>query len=97
MLLYAMWLLTPTLGALRNYAKYHTFTPELFIRTPILNVALYAGYRWLSMDPGAAVLLSTVSERWVLLGYKMGVSVYRDDFNVKRAKYIRKGHIPAVN
>jgi hypothetical protein len=95
MLIYFIWLGIPILGAARNYAKYHTFNPKLFIRTPVLNGGLYLICRSLDVDDSTAVLLSALTERWVLLTYKMGLSIYYDDFTMKKSKYILKGHIKA--
>ena len=95
MLIYFIWLGIPILGAARNYAKYHTFNPKLFMRTPVLNTGLYLLYRGMNLDTHSAVLIAALSERWVLLTYKMGLSIYYDDYTVKKAKYIAKGHIKA--
>ena len=95
MLIYFIWLGIPILGAARNYAKYHTFSPKLFIRTPLLNGGLFLLCRGFNIDGSTAVLVSAISERWVLLTYKMGLSIYYDDYIMKKAKYISKGHIKA--
>jgi hypothetical protein len=89
MSLFLVWSVIPILGALRNYAKYHVINPVLFIRTPVLTGVLYlAVSRYTSGT--TAVLLSALSERWVMLFYKMGLSVYNNDYIVKKNKYIDK-------
>jgi hypothetical protein len=91
---YALWFVTPVLGALRNYAKYRTFNPVLFVRTPVLSGLLYVAVVHAEVLPDStAILVAAISERWVLLAYKMSLSFYYDDFRVKKAKYILKGHI----
>ena len=84
--MFYIWMVTPVLGALRNYAKYHTFDPILFIRTPLLCGLIY------NMGISNIYMVST-AERWVLLGYKTLRSFYYDDYTKKKAKYIAKGHI----
>jgi len=89
MLLFLIWFITPVLGAMRNYAKYHTVNPTLFIRTPVLTVMLYT--LWNNYTSFACpVLLSAISERWVMLFYKMCVSWYKDDYHKKKDKYVAK-------
>ena len=89
MLIYFIWLLTPVLGAMRNYAKYHTVNHILFIRTPVLTILLYTLYYTCDIF-ASPVLMAAISERWVMLFYKMCVSWYKDDYNKKKMKYIAK-------
>lgn len=96
---YVLWFVTPVLGALRNYAKYRTFNPVLFVRTPVLSGVIYVVLSQSGQTGQTgqtvtnAILLAAISERWVLLAYKMSLSFYYDDFRLKKAKYILKGHI----
>ena len=86
MWLYFLWFVTPVLGALRNYAKYHTISPLLFVRTPVLTYSIYA-----TLPSGEhQILWALIGERWVMLGLKMGLSWYKDDYHKKKKKYKAK-------
>jgi len=86
---FSVCFITPILGALRNYSKYRTFDPVLFIRTPCITGCLYS----ICIYYNYPAYLSIIGERWLLLMYKTGVSLYKDDYTLKKAKYIAKGHI----
>ena len=75
---------TPLLGSFRNYVKYKQFKPLIFLRTPFLYFFLY-------------IILQTqniwkiiVLERWFMFLYKTGISLYRNDYQKKKTKYIHK-------
>lgn len=93
MLLY--YLVTPTLGCLRNYVKYKNINTQMFLRTPISYVCihwvclLYCGYSniWRTM----------MFERWFFFIYKTCLSLYRNDYLRNKEKYIKKYGITYSN
>jgi hypothetical protein len=88
---YFLWMVTPVLGALRNYAKYHTVSPLLFVRTPVLTYGIYAAISQVELPRGEnLVLWALIGERWAMLGLKMGLSWYKDDYHKKKDKYTAK-------
>ena len=79
-----LYLITPSIGLLRNYVKYKQIKYLLFIRTPLFYILLH-------------VLLQTqntwkvlIVERWVLLVYKTIISIYKNDYNRNKDKYQKK-------
>jgi len=77
-------LITPLLGSLRNFVKYKTFKPLIFIRTPVVYFFLF-------------LILQTnniwkviVLERWFWFIFKTLKSVYHRDYITKKEKYILK-------
>ena len=77
-------IVTPLLGASRNFVKYKQFKPLVFFRTPIIYCFLY-------------LILQTrniwkilVLERWLMFIYKTSISVYRNDYQLKKEKYKKK-------
>ena len=79
-----LFLITPFLGLFRNYVKYKQLNILLFIRTPILYFLLQ-------------ILLQTrniwkilILERWLLLFVKTLLSIYKNDYQNKKIKYIKK-------
>ena len=79
-----LYLTTPILGCIRNYVKYKQFKYFLFIRTPftyfILTLLFYKDNPW------KIIML----ERWFFFIYKICLSLYNDDYNKKKDKYIKK-------
>ena len=79
-----LFLITPLLGLFRNYVKYKQLNILLFIRTPIIYFLLQ-------------LLLQTrniwkilILERWLLLFVKTLLSIYKNDYQNKKDKYIQK-------
>ena len=77
-------LITPLLGLIRNYVKYKRLNILLFIRTPILYIFIQ-------------LILQTrniwkilILERWILLFVKTLISIYKNDYQNKKMKYIKK-------
>ena len=79
-----LYLITPFLGLLRNYIKYKQLKIFVFLRTPLLyifiNILFKTNTIWKTM----------VFERWFFLIYKSLLSLYNDDYNKKKEKYIKK-------
>lgn len=72
------------LGTLRNYIKYKRINILLFLRTPItyfmINLLFQNQNIWKTL----------IFERWFFFIYKSLLSLYNDDYNVKKQKYILK-------
>ena len=79
-----LYLITPLLGTLRNYVKYKQIKLLLFIRTPItyflINLIFQCNSIWKTL----------IYERWYFFIYKTFLSLYNDDYNKKKDKYIEK-------
>jgi acetate kinase len=79
-----LYLITPLLGTLRNYIKYKRIKILLFLRTPItyfmINLIFQNQNIWKTL----------MFERWFFFIYKSLLSLYNDDYNVKKQKYIKK-------
>ena len=79
-----LYLITPLLGTLRNYVKYKQIKLLLFIRTPItyflINLIFQCNSIWKTL----------IYERWYFFIYKTFLSLYNDDYNNKKVKYIKK-------
>lgn len=79
-----LYFITPLLGSLRNYVKYKKLNFLLFIRTPITYFFLSNLFRCNN------VWQTLIYERWFFFIYKTWISIYNDDYNTKRDKYIKK-------
>jgi len=79
-----LYLITPLLGTLRNYIKYKRLKILLFLRTPVtyfmINLLFQNQNIWKTL----------IFERWFFFIYKSLLSLYNDDYNVKKQKYIKK-------
>jgi hypothetical protein len=79
-----LYLVTPFFGCLRNYIKYKQLRALLFIRTPItyffINLLIGTNNIWKVL----------IYERWFFFIYKSCLSLYNDDYNKKKRKYIIK-------
>ena len=76
-----LYLVTPSLGTFRNYIKYKQINPLLFIRTPItylfINLIFQHHNVWKTL----------IYERWFFFIYKSLLSIYKDDYHIKKNKY----------
>jgi len=77
-------IITPILGAFRNYVKYKYFKPLVFIRTPILYLLIQA------IIQTNNIWKILILERWFMLIYKTCLSLLRNDYMKKKHKYILK-------
>lgn len=79
-----LYLITPLLGTLRNYIKYKRIKLLMFLRTPVtyfmINLIFQNQNIWKTL----------MFERWFFFIYKSLLSLYNDDYNVKKQKYIKK-------
>ncbi len=78
------YLITPFLGFFRNYVKYKQTNILLFIRTPIIYFFINLIFQQNN------VFQTLIYERWLLFIYKTILSIYYDDYNRKKDKYIKK-------
>ncbi len=81
-----LYLITPLLGTLRNYIKYKRIKILLFLRTPIT----YFMINLLFQNQNQNIWKTLMFERWFFFIYKSLLSLYNDDYNVKKQKYIIK-------
>lgn len=86
-LIMSTFLITPMLGAFRNYSKFKNINMLLFFRSPIICCILYSIYAKYCANVQLCISASCISERWVMLLYKTGVSVYNNDYETKKEKY----------
>lgn len=79
-----LYLITPLLGTMRNYIKYKRIKLLMFLRTPVtyfmINLIFQNQNIWKTL----------MFERWFFFIYKSLLSLYNDDYNVKKQKYIKK-------
>lgn len=83
-----IFFITPILGAIRNYSKYKQFKLTLFIRTPITYFLIYNLLKIYYQKN--IILYILILERWYFLIYKTLISIFNDDYNIKKKKYIKK-------
>lgn len=79
-----LYLITPLLGTLRNYVKYKQLSIYMFLRTPISYIFI----RYITNTSNIWKIL--IYERWYFFIYKTLLSIYNDDYNSKKEKYIKK-------
>ena len=77
-------IVTPLLGAIRNFVKYKQFKPLVFLRTPIIYYFLYLVFQTRN------IWKILVLERWLMFIYKTSISIYRNDYQLKKEKYKKK-------
>ena len=80
-----LYLLTPSLGCLRNYVKYKQISCSLFLRTPLTYFFIHCLYFLLGYKQ--IILRTLISERWFFFIYKIWISFLNDDFHKKKEKY----------
>lgn len=74
----------PFLGLIKNYVKYKKINLYLFLRTPILY---YIIQLFIQSNNIYKILLY---ERWSMFIYKILKSLYNNDYQVRKVKYIKK-------
>ncbi len=79
-----MYLITPTLGLIKNYIKYKRINPSIFIRTPFIYLLLNFSFH--NLSPYQLLIY----ERWFFFLYKISLSYVNDDYHVKKDKYQKK-------
>ncbi len=81
------YLITPILGMLKNYIKYKQINGYTFCRTPLLylliNIVFQRNTLWKTL----------IYERWFFFIYKIILSIYRNDYQTRKEKYIKKYNI----
>ena len=76
-----LYFITPFLGLFRNYIKYKKIQIGLFIRTPLLYLFINLLFQ------NNNVYQTLIYERWFFFIYKSLLSIYNNDYNVKKEKY----------
>ena len=79
-----LYLITPFLGSLRNYIKYKKLNFLLFIRTPITYFFINLFFQY------NTIWQTLIYERWFFFIYKTILSIYNNDYIIKKEKYIKK-------
>lgn len=74
----------PFLGLIKNYVKYKKISFYLFFRTPIL---FYLIQLFIQSNNIYKLLLY---ERWIMFIYKILKSLYNNDYEARKIKYIKK-------
>lgn len=77
-------MITPILGALRNFSKYKDFKFFIFIRTPLIYFFLYL------ILQTSNIWKILIYERWIMFLYKTAKSIINKDYFTKKDKYIKK-------
>ena len=86
---YLFFLITPSLGLLRNYIKYKNLSLTLFIRSPAISIILFELMN-INYPQYNNLLISIILERWCMLVSKSLISFCRNDYIRKKQKYIDK-------
>ena len=81
---YIIFLITPTLGFMKNYIKYKKIEPFVFLRTPLIYF-LFKNI-FLNADPYQLLIY----ERWFFFTYKIIRSYVNDDYYIRKKKYQKK-------
>ncbi len=81
------YFITPFLGLIRNYVKYKQFNLNLFIRTPLIYYIIQLIFQ------ENTIFETLIYERWFFLIYKTILSIYKDDYHMKKEKYKIKYNI----
>ena len=76
-----LYLITPFLGTFRNYIKYKQIKFLMFIRTPITYFLINLIFQKNN------VFQTLIYERWFFFIYKTFLSIYKNDYHVKKEKY----------
>ena len=86
-----LYSVTPLLGLLRNYVKYKQLDIFIFLRTPLSYLII----KYITNTPNIWKIL--MFERWYYFVLKTLLSIYNDDYNVKKDKYIKKYNLDYNN
>ena len=76
-----IFLITPTLGFLKNYSKYKKIEPLIFLSTPLIYFLL--DFIFKNADPYQILIY----ERWFFFLYKIIKSYVNDDYYTRKEKY----------
>ena len=84
-------LITPVLGFVRDYSKHKYISYKKFIRTPIIYYIIYLLLDFLKTRLDYHYHINIINiliyERWIMLIYKTGLSLYKYDHIRKHNKY----------
>jgi len=86
-----LYLVTPTLGFIRNYIKYKQCNFGKFIRTPLIYCLFHIFFYYTGQKN---ILFKTlICERWFFFIDKSFISFMKDDYNRNKLKYEKKYNI----
>ena len=94
MLLYTSMLLytiTPILGLLRNFIKYKQLNYILFFRSPLIYYCI--NYSCNIIQYNNTIYETLIYERWIMFIIKSIISLYKNDYNSNKLKYMKKYNI----
>ena len=77
-------LITPTLGFLKNFIKYKSVKPMLYLRTPLLYILLFITLKTNNLWKIA------IMERWIMFLFNIMRSYVINDYMIKKEKYREK-------
>ena len=80
--------ITPLLGVTRNYIKYKQINIYLLLSSNLLYFLYILFFNQIQYEYSIYEIL--IYERWIMFIIKIGISLYNDDYNIKRNKYINK-------
>lgn len=83
-----LYLITPTLGLLRNYSKYKRCDFRTYIRSPLLYVFFH--FFMFLLGAENIIFKTLIFERWYFLYYKSLKSLINNDYMKNKDKYIEK-------
>ena len=83
-----LYLITPSLGCLRNYIKYKQLSLSLFFRTPLTYFVIHCMYCLFGYKH--IIWKTLISERWFFFIYKTYLSIKNNDYYQKKEKYKKK-------
>ena len=78
----------PVLGCLKNYVKYKRICPILFMRTPCLYLLIHFYLTLFKYQN--RICLTIINERIFMFLYKIIMSLWNDNYNIKKLKYQKK-------
>ena len=93
---YVFFLITPSLGLLRNYIKYKNLSLIMFFRSPAISIILFELMN-INYPQRDNLLLSIILERWCMLLSKSLISFCCNDYIRKKQKYIEKYNLKYKN
>jgi hypothetical protein len=80
----SFYFITSLLGLIKNYIKYKQVQLLLFIRSPILCYFIQL------IIQTNNIYKILIYERWFMFLFKIFRSLYNDDYNTRKSKYIKK-------
>ena len=87
----SLFCITPILGIIRNYCKNKQINKYLILRSNIIYLVCIYFFKFIQYNYSIYEIL--IYERWIMFCIKIIISIYNDDYNTKKQKYIQKYNI----